>query len=127
VPTETLGERIKRLRLAKGFSIQALAFKIGIGENALRKLESGENKAPSFATGVRLAAALEIAAYDLALGSVMPEGAPAAESHLPEGPIAEAIRALEAQVTIALRTAQAAQLAAEEVKKRLPPRGRRSA
>jgi transcriptional regulator with XRE-family HTH domain len=57
---ETVGERIKRLRLAKGLSVPKLARAVGVGENAIRKLEIGTSKKPSSVSIVRLAGVLGV-------------------------------------------------------------------
>lgn len=79
VEASGIGERIKALREAKRLSIIQLASKSGIGENALRKVESGENKAPSFVTGVRIARALGVDPWYIAFG----EGSPSNVVTLP--------------------------------------------
>lgn len=64
----SIGERIRLLRQAKKLTPGQLALKCEIGENALRKIENGESKAPSFVTGVRLARALGVDPWYLAFG-----------------------------------------------------------
>ena len=63
---ETLGERLKRLRVQRGMTAAELGRKAGVGENAIFKLEAGLSKVPSFLTGVKLASALEVSAAALA-------------------------------------------------------------
>jgi transcriptional regulator with XRE-family HTH domain len=63
---ETIGERLRRLRESSGLSVLALARVAGIGENAVRKIESGDSKQPSFTTGVRIAKALGVSPWELA-------------------------------------------------------------
>lgn len=70
-----IGERIRALRTRAGMSVGALAVKVGIGENAMRKIENGESKAPSFVTGVRIADALAADAWFLAFGKERGHGA----------------------------------------------------
>lgn len=72
-----LGSRIKRLRKAKGLTAARLAERVGITENALRKLESGDSKEPRFSTGVRLARALNVDAVALAAHTGTPTEGPA--------------------------------------------------
>lgn len=60
-----LGSRIRACRLAKGLSASALARRVGITENAIRKIESGDSKEPRFSTGVRIAAALGVSPSEL--------------------------------------------------------------
>jgi transcriptional regulator with XRE-family HTH domain len=69
VSVETLGERIKRVRVLRGLSASELAFKAGIGENAIYKIESGLSKQPSFVAGVRIATALGVTAETLLNGT----------------------------------------------------------
>jgi len=80
-----LGERLRALRLARGWSPTALAQKGGVGENAIRKLESGITKEPSFTVGVRLARALGVSPWELAFGeSESTRLTPAAETAAPD-------------------------------------------
>jgi predicted nucleotidyltransferase/DNA-binding Xre family transcriptional regulator len=60
-----LGARIRALRHARGLSAASLALRAGVTENAIRKIESGDSKEPRFSTGVRIAAALDVAPADL--------------------------------------------------------------
>ena len=64
-----LGPTLKRLRLAKGLTADALARTVGITENAVRKLEAGDSKEPRFSTGLRIADALGLAPHALIDGS----------------------------------------------------------
>jgi len=66
--SETLGERIREARIAKQLSVGQLASRIGVTEDALRKIESGNTQQPAFIVGVRIAAELEINPFFLALG-----------------------------------------------------------
>jgi hypothetical protein len=65
---ETIGARIRRLRLSKDLTATELAIRAGVSEDAIRKIESGRSKQPSFVTGVHIAAALEVPPAVLALG-----------------------------------------------------------
>jgi transcriptional regulator with XRE-family HTH domain len=65
---ETIGERLRRLRTDQGVSIAALASTVGVSEGALRQLEAGTVKVPSFLLGLRLANALNVDPMHLALG-----------------------------------------------------------
>ena len=49
-----------RLRLAHGLSAAALARTVTVTEAAIRAIETGDSKSPSFAVGVRLAEALGV-------------------------------------------------------------------
>ncbi len=64
----TLGERIREARVAKGLSIGQLAPRIGVTEDALRKIETGSTQQPAFIVGIRIAAELDINPFFLALG-----------------------------------------------------------
>jgi hypothetical protein len=68
LPFDAVGARIRRLRLAKGLTATQLAIAAGVSEDAIRKIESGRSKQPSFVTGVRIAAALDVSPDILALG-----------------------------------------------------------
>jgi len=75
-----LGPSIRHLRKLAGISAMELAMKAGVSESAIRKVESGDSKEPSFRVGVRIAKALGIPAEALA-GE--PIGAAAANASLP--------------------------------------------
>lgn len=64
----SIGARLKILRRARGLTAMELAKRAGVSEDAVRKVESGRSKQPSFETGVRMAQALGIDAAELALG-----------------------------------------------------------
>src|SRR5579863_2764811 len=66
--TRSLGKVIKRLRKTKGLTADALARSVGITENAIRKIESGESKEPRFSTGLRMAAVLGVSPLQLTGG-----------------------------------------------------------
>jgi predicted nucleotidyltransferase/DNA-binding Xre family transcriptional regulator len=55
-----LGSRIKARRRAKGLTALELARRVGITENAIRKLESGDSKEPRLSTALLLADALDV-------------------------------------------------------------------
>ncbi|HTU71607.1 MAG TPA: nucleotidyltransferase domain-containing protein [Candidatus Baltobacteraceae bacterium] len=61
-----LGERIKARRREIGMTAARLAAAVGVTENAIRKLESGDSAEPRFSTGVRIAEVLNISADALA-------------------------------------------------------------
>lgn len=61
-----LGERLRALRERAGFSPAQLAAKVGVSENAIRKVESGLSKQPSFTIGILLADALGVTPHELA-------------------------------------------------------------
>jgi transcriptional regulator with XRE-family HTH domain len=68
VVKETIGMRLRRLRVAHELSAAALARKVDVTEAAIRAIESGDSKSPSFIVGVRLAEALGVTARYLAFG-----------------------------------------------------------
>lgn len=65
---ETIGMRLRRLRVAHGLSAAALARTVNVTEAAIRAIETGDSKSPSFPVGVRLAEALGVTARYLAFG-----------------------------------------------------------
>jgi transcriptional regulator with XRE-family HTH domain len=66
--TETLGERLRRLRTERGLSVIELASAVSASEATIRQIETGSVKAPSFLLGVRLADQLNVDPRYLALG-----------------------------------------------------------
>jgi transcriptional regulator with XRE-family HTH domain len=65
---ESFGERLRRLREEKGFSVADLSSAVGVSESAIRQLEAGNVKSPSFALGLRIAIQLNADPFYLALG-----------------------------------------------------------
>jgi len=57
---DSIGSRIKARRRAKGLTALELARRVGITENAIRKLESGDSKEPRLSTALLLADALGV-------------------------------------------------------------------
>lgn len=68
VAMERFGERLRRLRIARGLSCAQLAHRVGVTEGAIRQMESGQTKMASFVIGLRLAKALGTGAWYLANG-----------------------------------------------------------
>ncbi len=66
--TETFGERLRRLREARGLRKTVLARRVGLTEAAIRQLESGRTSDARLADGVRIAAALGVEPGYLAFG-----------------------------------------------------------
>lgn len=66
--SETFGERLRRVRESKGFSVPDLASAVGVSESTIRQLEVGNVKSPSFALGLRIADRLTVDPFYLALG-----------------------------------------------------------
>ncbi|HVS37413.1 MAG TPA: helix-turn-helix transcriptional regulator [Gemmataceae bacterium] len=65
--TETLGARLRRLRLAAGLKQHALAVRTGLTREAISMLETGRRgRRPAADTVVRLAAALGVPPGELA-------------------------------------------------------------
>jgi transcriptional regulator with XRE-family HTH domain len=65
---ETFAMRLRRLRRERAFTMAALAALAKTTPRALRSLESGRTKAPTFLVGLRLAYSLNVDAEYLALG-----------------------------------------------------------
>ncbi len=76
----TVAERVRRLRRERGMTATQLAGLAGVSEDAIRKIEAGRSKAPSFVTGLRIAEALEVAPATIAFGSSTPSKAPRGEA-----------------------------------------------
>ncbi len=55
-----IGRNIRRRRLELKMTATQLAARAGVSESAIRKIESGDSKQPSFEVGVRIAAALRV-------------------------------------------------------------------
>jgi transcriptional regulator with XRE-family HTH domain len=74
-PTVTgiLGPQLRRLRQARGLTLDALAEGVGLDKGYLSRLERGQ-KAPSVATLLRLSASLGVPVAEL-LGEALPEDA----------------------------------------------------
>ncbi len=68
IDTETFGERLRRLREAKGFALTTLAMRVGLTEACIRQLESGRTRDARLADGMRLADALGTDPRYLAFG-----------------------------------------------------------
>jgi transcriptional regulator with XRE-family HTH domain len=69
VSAETLGQRIQRLRKARGLRVTDLASTAGVTEGAIRQLESGQTKTATLIVGLRLAKLLGVTPNYLATGS----------------------------------------------------------
>ena len=72
---ESFGERLRRLRLARGISCAQLAHRVGVTEGAIRQMESGQTKIASFVIGLRLAKEVGADAWYLANGVADDAGA----------------------------------------------------
>jgi transcriptional regulator with XRE-family HTH domain len=65
---ETFGERLGRLRLARGLSRAQLAQRVGVTHGAISQLENGQSKCASLLIGLRLAKELGVDPFYLAIG-----------------------------------------------------------
>ncbi len=65
---ESFGERVRRLRQEGGHNIADTAMAVGVSEGAIRQLETGNVKSPSFLVGLRLADYLHVDPFYLAMG-----------------------------------------------------------
>jgi transcriptional regulator with XRE-family HTH domain len=68
IDTETFGERLRRLREVKGYTVTSLATRVGLTEAYLRQLEAGRTRDPRMCDGIRLADALGAEVRYLAFG-----------------------------------------------------------
>ncbi len=66
--TETFGERLRRLREARGMRKTVLGRRVGLTQAAIRQLESGRTSDARLAVGVRIAAVLGVDPRYLAFG-----------------------------------------------------------
>jgi transcriptional regulator with XRE-family HTH domain len=66
--SETFGQRLRRLRAARGISCSELAYRVGVTEGAIRQIETGQTKNPSFVIGLRIADVLQVDPWELAVG-----------------------------------------------------------
>jgi transcriptional regulator with XRE-family HTH domain len=95
VRVESFGERLRRLRVARGVSCAQLAHRVGVTEGAIRQMESGQTKMASFVIGLRLAKELGTGAWYLANG--IPDDA---EPQTGPDAIALRVRALEDRISL---------------------------
>ncbi len=65
---ETFGDRLKRLRKARGLRVLDVAYAAGITEGAIRQMEAGQTKGASLVVGLRLAKMLGVTPDYLATG-----------------------------------------------------------
>lgn len=72
-PAGALGPQLRRLRLARGLTLDALAEAVGLDKGYLSRLERGQ-KSPSVASLLRLSAALAVPVAEL-LGESLPADA----------------------------------------------------
>jgi transcriptional regulator with XRE-family HTH domain len=93
VPVEGFGERLRRLRMARGLSCAQLATRVGVTEGAIRQMESGQTKMASFVIGLRLAKELGTDAWYLANGV-----ADSAEAQMGADALALRVAALEQHI-----------------------------
>ena len=62
---QNLSKNVKKLREAKGLSLEKLARLADVANNTLIKMETGENKNPTLETLKKVAKALEVSVDDL--------------------------------------------------------------
>lgn len=65
---QTIGDRIRGLRLERGLTIADLASSVGVSQGAIRQLEAGTTKSPGLMLGLRIADCLSADPWYLALG-----------------------------------------------------------
>lgn len=65
---EELKHRLRRLRERAGFTPSSLAHAVNVTEGAIRQMESGQTKSPSFPVGILLAHELGVTPEYLAFG-----------------------------------------------------------
>ncbi len=76
IDTETFGERLRRLRMSRGYSLMNLAMRVGLTEACIRQLESGRTREPRLGDGMRLAEVLGADPRYLAFGEGDPPPRP---------------------------------------------------
>ena len=54
MPDETFGQRLRRLRTARGLRVLEVAYAAGITEGAIRQMGSGSTKGASLVVGLLL-------------------------------------------------------------------------
>jgi transcriptional regulator with XRE-family HTH domain len=59
--TESFGERLQRLRKARGIRVTDVAAAAGITEGSIRQMESGVTKGAALVVGLRIAKLLDVA------------------------------------------------------------------
>lgn len=62
---QTIGQRIKQFRLARGLSQRALARAVGMSNGAIQMIETGARPNPSYETIKAVARALNVTLVDL--------------------------------------------------------------
>lgn len=91
---EALKHRLRRLRERAGHTPSSLAHAVGVTEGAVRQMESGQTKSPSFPVGILLAHELGVTPEFLAFGQ---DGVPLGDAAQHQG--GDKIAALERRVT----------------------------
>lgn len=66
---ETFGQRLKRLRAARGLRVTDLAYAAVLTEGSIRQMESGQTKAVTLVAGLRIAKLLGVSPNYLATGT----------------------------------------------------------
>ncbi len=65
---ETLGERVRRLRLDRGYTVAGLARAVEVTEGTIRNIERDVTRDPALTTGLRIAHALGVSVPYLGFG-----------------------------------------------------------
>jgi transcriptional regulator with XRE-family HTH domain len=71
---ESFGDRLRRLRVARGFRVTDVAYAAGLTEGSIRQLESGQTKSVSLPVGLRIAKSLGVSPEYLATGTGPSDG-----------------------------------------------------
>ncbi len=72
---ESFGERLRRLRVVRGFRVTDVASAAGLTEGSIRQLEAGHTKSVSLLVGLRIAKSLGVSPEYLASGTGPAESA----------------------------------------------------
>lgn len=114
----SLGEQVRALRKARGWSQQELAAQTGgeLDQTAISRIETRTGYEPGVFTAATIARAFGLSVDELLAGVTQPEFSPLVETELrlPEGPVRRAIELLQAQVDAAMAMAQEAKIAAQD-------------
>lgn len=130
----TLGGRIAARRIELGLSQNELARRSGLNHPTLHRIESGKSADPSVSLVIKIAKALGTSIEALVSGTELAAPltpptpvASEAESRLPEGPFADAIHLLRGEIAAVMAVALEARETAEEAKRSIARRARKSA
>ena len=123
---ETFYQRFSRIVEGSGLSDTDIGSIMGLSAANVGRVKSGQRKSIRLDAGLRLCSKLDLDPWFLAFGRPRPSAASGAqlESHLPEGPFAEAVRGLQSEIDSVREIAEQAQALAEEAAKPSRQRGR---